>query len=119
MHDNIPEVLPPAQFLAHNQYTMASKVVLITGANRGIGLSIAKALGQRAPQSTILVAGRSKQSAEKGVEELWQKVEGVNFRPVALDVTDDESINAAVELVGNEYGRLDGEIPFDGVLRSS
>lgn len=88
---------------------MASKIIFVTGATRGIGLCIARALGQRGSGHTVLVAGRSKTSADKAVAELQKDMSRSSFVPIELDVTDDESIRAAVQRVEVEYGRLDGE----------
>jgi len=75
-------------------------VALVTGANQGIGLQIAKDLV--AHGFTVLVGSRK---FERG-EEAARKV-GPDAHALHLDVTDQASITAATERIGKEFGRLD------------
>ncbi|MGH9486072.1 MAG: SDR family NAD(P)-dependent oxidoreductase [Terriglobales bacterium] len=75
-------------------------VTLITGANQGIGLQIAKELA--AHGFTVLVGSRN---FERG-EEAARQVAG-DARALQLDVTDDASIAAAAARIRGEFGRLD------------
>jgi len=75
-------------------------VALVTGANKGIGLQIAKDLATHG--FTVLVGSRD---LEKG--ETAAKSVGADARAVQLDVTDQTSITAAAERIRNEFGRLD------------
>ena len=80
---------------------MASKsVALITGANKGIGLQIAKDL--TAHGFTVLVGSRHLKNGETAVTSI-----GAYVHALQLDVTDQGSIAAAAERVRNEFGRLD------------
>jgi NAD(P)-dependent dehydrogenase (short-subunit alcohol dehydrogenase family) len=89
---------------------MSSKVLLVTGGNRGIGYCIVQAICQRSPNHTVIVASRSKANAEKAISELKSEVSAVTFFPLALDITNDGSIEAAVEDVGKAFGKLDGRL---------
>ena len=75
-------------------------VALVTGANQGIGLQIAKELA--AKSFTVLVGSRD---LARG-EEAAKTIEG-DARALQLDVTDRASIAAAAERIRNELGRLD------------
>jgi NAD(P)-dependent dehydrogenase (short-subunit alcohol dehydrogenase family) len=75
-------------------------VALITGANQGIGLQIAKDLV--AHGFTVLVGSRN---FERG-EEAAKTIDG-DARAIQLDVTDQASITAAAERIRKELGRLD------------
>jgi NAD(P)-dependent dehydrogenase (short-subunit alcohol dehydrogenase family) len=75
-------------------------VALVTGANQGIGLQIAKDLA--AHGFTVLVGSRD---LGRG-EEAAKTIDG-DARPLQLDVTDQASIAAAAERVRDEFGRLD------------
>src|SRR5215467_13509213 len=75
-------------------------VALVTGANQGIGLQIAKDLAQRG--FTVLVGSRN---LERG-EATAKTIDG-DARAIQLDVTDAASIAAAAERVRKELGRLD------------
>jgi NAD(P)-dependent dehydrogenase (short-subunit alcohol dehydrogenase family) len=73
---------------------------LVTGANQGIGLQIAKELV--AHGFTVLVGSRKLARGEAAVKEI-----GSDAHALQLDVTDQASITAAAERVRNEFGRLD------------
>jgi len=75
-------------------------VALVTGANQGIGLQIAKDLV--AHGFTVLVGSRNLERGETAAREI-----GPDARALQLDVTDQASIAAAAERVRNELGRLD------------
>lgn len=76
------------------------KVALITGANQGIGLQIAKDLA--AAGFTVLVGSRNFERGEAAAK----TIKG-DARAIQLDVTDQASIAAAAARVRNELGRLD------------
>lgn len=75
-------------------------VALVTGANQGIGLQIAKELV--AHGFTALVGSRN---LEKG--EVAAKSIGADAHALQLDVTDATSIAAAAERIRSKFGRLD------------
>ena len=75
-------------------------VALVTGANQGIGLQIAKALA--AHGFTVLVGSRNLERGEAAAKEV-----GSDALALQLDVTDQVSIAAAAERIRNELGRLD------------
>jgi NAD(P)-dependent dehydrogenase (short-subunit alcohol dehydrogenase family) len=83
-----------------------SKVILITGANRGIGFCIAQAIAQRSEDCCILVASRNLSSAEDAITKLQDLK--ATFHPIALDVTSDDSIKACLKTIEINHGRLDG-----------
>ncbi len=75
-------------------------VALITGANQGIGLQIARELA--AHGLTVLVGSR-----DFGRGEAAARSVGPDAHPLQLDVTDQASVTAAAEHVRREFGRLD------------
>ena len=75
-------------------------VALVTGANQGIGLQIAKDL--TAHGFTVLVGSRNHENGETAAESV-----GADARALQLDVTDAASIAAAAERIRSEMGRLD------------
>lgn len=75
-------------------------VALVTGANQGIGLQIAKDLTGHG--FSMLVGSRDLARGEAAAREV-----GADARALQLDVTDPASIAAAAARVRDEFGRLD------------
>jgi NAD(P)-dependent dehydrogenase (short-subunit alcohol dehydrogenase family) len=75
-------------------------VVLVTGANQGIGLQIAKELVEHG--FIVLIGSRNLERGEAAAGEV-----GPDAHALQLDVTDQVSITAAAQRVRNEFGRLD------------
>ena len=75
-------------------------VALVTGANQGIGLQIARELA--ANGFTVLVGSRNLERGEEAAKNI-----GADARALQLDVTDQASIAAAAECIRIELGRLD------------
>lgn len=80
--------------------TENSRIALVTGANQGIGLQIAKEL--TAAGLTVLLAARNLERGKAAA----QTVRG-DIHPIQLDVTDPVSIQAAATQVEQQFGRLD------------
>lgn len=88
------------------------KKVLITGANKSIGLEIAKQLLQKG--FYVYLGSRDLQNGMQAVEGL--KAEGLtNAEAVQLDVTDDHSVKAARTEIGKETEVLDVLINNAGI----
>ncbi|MEU8319603.1 SDR family oxidoreductase [Nonomuraea sp. NPDC048881] len=78
-------------------------IALVTGANKGIGYEIAAGLG--ALGWRIGVGARDRHRRDTAVEKL--RAAGIDAFGVPLDVTDDESVAAAAELIAVHAGGLD------------
>jgi NAD(P)-dependent dehydrogenase (short-subunit alcohol dehydrogenase family) len=75
-------------------------VALVTGANQGIGLQIAKELVENG--FTGLVGSRNLARGEAAAKKI-----GSDAHALQLDVTDRASIDAAAKRIRDEFGRLD------------
>ncbi len=82
------------------QATEGRLIALVTGANQGIGLEIAKQLS--ANGYSVLVGSRDFTKGEVAAQSI-----GSNAHPIQLDVTDETSIREAAKRVGDEFGKLD------------
>lgn len=90
--------------------TSSSKpIILITGANTGLGLAAITALAQSSTAYNILVGCRSAQKGEDAIKQLQSEVPNTpsTFSVVQVDVASDSSIQDAVEYVSTNFGRLD------------
>jgi NAD(P)-dependent dehydrogenase (short-subunit alcohol dehydrogenase family) len=83
--------------------TNHSKIALVTGANRGIGLEIVRQLARSGVR--VLLTGRRADAAAEAAERLRQ--EGLDVEALTLDVTKESTIATAAGHVAARYGRLD------------
>jgi NAD(P)-dependent dehydrogenase (short-subunit alcohol dehydrogenase family) len=79
-------------------------VALVTGANQGIGLQIARDLVSHG--FTVLVGSRDLARGEAAAKTIDKTIDG-DARALQLDVTDQASISAAATRIRDEFGRLD------------
>src|SRR6201985_1463779 len=76
------------------------RIALVTGANQGVGLQVAKELV--ANGLTVMVGSRNFERGEAAAKEI-----GPSAIALELDVTDRVSIADAAERIRKEFGRLD------------
>ena len=88
------------------------KVALVTGANKGIGLETARQLA--AEGVIVLLGARDASRGEAAAEKL--RAEGLDVRPVKIDVDDRADHAAIVALIEKEFGRLDILVNNAGVM---
>ena len=79
------------------------RAALITGGSSGIGLAIARALGQDGYRVTV--AARRPEKLEAAVEGL--RGQGIEASSVAANMADEDEIKRVVEAHRADYGRLD------------
>ncbi|MDM7860146.1 glucose 1-dehydrogenase [Alteromonas sp. ASW11-36] len=91
---------------------LEQKVILITGANRGIGLTIAQVCTRLG--AIVLLAGRNDAQLEIIAEQL-----GENAIPMAYDIADEEQVKAAFGHIKQHIGRLDGLVNNAGAMQSA
>jgi NAD(P)-dependent dehydrogenase (short-subunit alcohol dehydrogenase family) len=84
-------------------FSLTGKVAVVTGANRGIGRALARALGEAGSDVVLLV--RDPDRAAEAVAE----VSGLGVRAIAVaaDVTSVEQVEEAVGRITGEMGRVD------------
>lgn len=79
--------------------TNENKVALVSGANTGVGFQIAKALADNG--YTVYTGSRDFKKGETAATEI-----GGLAKAIQLDITDSDSINAAVKKIQSEFGYL-------------
>ncbi|KAJ4155861.1 hypothetical protein LMH87_001086 [Akanthomyces muscarius] len=89
---------------------MTKILALITGANQGLGLAIARQLLSTG-NFQILLGSRSRENADRAIRQLMSDlgntVSSEDITPVAIDVSSDDSIIAAANFVNQRFGYLD------------
>ncbi len=89
----------------------AEKAAIVTGASSGIGLAIAKVLGEEG--YALTVASRRPEKLEGAVEEL--RGLGHDVESLAVNVADEAEIKRVVETHRERFGRLDVLVNNAGV----
>lgn len=90
----------------------STKIALITGGNKGIGLETARQLGERGVH--VIIGARDAGRAEEALATL--KTHGIDAEAVSIDVVNGASIAAAAAEIESRHGRLDILINNAGVL---
>jgi NAD(P)-dependent dehydrogenase (short-subunit alcohol dehydrogenase family) len=90
---------------------MPQRAALVTGASRGIGLALAKALGEEGFGLTI--SARKPDTLERTVQELQGM--GFDVEHVAANMADEEAIREVVRRHRERFGRLDVLVNNAGV----
>jgi 3-oxoacyl-[acyl-carrier protein] reductase len=94
---------------------LAGRVSLVTGASRGIGRAIAKALA--AEGAHVVLAARDATRLDEAVAEI--RAGGGGAEPLALDVADRRSVEAAVGSIVGRHGHLDHLVNNAGIARDN
>ncbi len=92
---------------------MKDKVILVTGANRGIGLNII----QRLNNDGYTVIGTSR--TDDGANLISQEINSNGGKGLKMDVTNQESINSAIKNIQDEHGTLYGLVNNAGITNDN
>ena len=92
--------------------TDGSRVALVTGSNKGIGLEIARQLAQVGVR--VIIGARDSGRAQQAVDDL--AAQGLAAESVRLDLDDEQSITAAATTIGAQHGSLDTLVNNAGIL---
>lgn len=79
------------------------RIALVTGANKGIGLEVARGLAREG--LIVLMGARQPPLGEAAAATL--RTEGHDARFIELDVTRSDHVDAAAKRIDSEFGRLD------------
>ena len=91
-----------------------SKIAVITGGSRGIGLAIAEVFCEA--KYHVIILGRESARLQAVVDQLQSK--GLVAEPTVCDVTLPASIAAAFQQIGSKHGRIDVLVNNAGVAHA-
>ncbi len=91
------------------------KVVIVTGAARGIGKGIAEVFGQHGAH--VVVADLKDNDAKQVVKSI-QESGGKDGLAIHLDVTDPKNVQQVVDQTVNKFGRIDVLVNNAGIIRN-
>jgi 3-oxoacyl-[acyl-carrier protein] reductase len=91
------------------------RVSIVTGASRGIGRAIAKALA--AEGATVLLGARDAAKLDEAVSEI--AAAGGRAQALALDIAKRDSVEAAFEKALADHGRIDHLVNNAGITRDT
>ncbi|MBK9126828.1 MAG: 3-oxoacyl-[acyl-carrier-protein] reductase [Phycisphaerales bacterium] len=95
-------------------HRLEQQVAIVTGGSRGIGQAICESLARDG--AVVLAVARNVEKTQAWVAALGADVPG-RIVPVALDVTDVAAVNAFVDRVAEEHGRIDILVNNAGITR--
>jgi 2-deoxy-D-gluconate 3-dehydrogenase len=84
-------------------FNLTDRIALVTGGNGGIGLGMARGLGEAG--ATIIIAGRNEEKSAAALRELQSA--GVRAESLPCDVTDEAAVQRLFAQVRERHGRLD------------
>lgn len=105
-------------FATSDLLTMAETIVLITGANQGLGYEVVKKLAAENKSFKIILGSRDQAKGEKAVSEVSNLASNTSVDTVQIDVTSDESVEKAVKTIDEKYGRIDVLFNNAGIAQS-
>ena len=92
---------------------MKDKIILITGANRGIGHNILKKIATYG--YTVIGTSRSKDGADM----ISNAIKDSNGKGVIMDVTNQDSINTSINQIKEDYGVIYGLVNNAGITNDN
>lgn len=93
-------------------FSMKNRVVLLTGASRGLGRDMALALAGAG--ATVLCAGRTVKELDQTVRAIVRK--GGNAHAIPLDITDEADVVAKVGAIISRHRRIDALVNNAGII---
>ncbi len=85
-------------------FKLNGQVALIIGGNRGLGLTMAKALAEAG--ANICIAARSEKENKEAEDAIHQSY-GVECISVVCDITSEESVQQTVQQTAERFGKID------------
>ena len=98
--------------LSQKLFDLAGKRALITGGTHGLGMAMAKGLGQAG--ATLIINGHTKDKMDSALAEYKQA--GLNAHGYLFDVTNEDAVVQVVAQIEKEIGAIDILINNAGII---
>lgn len=95
-------------------FDLTGKVALVTGATHGLGMAMAKGIGQAG--ATVIINGNSSQEKIDKAVEIF-KSEWIQAFGYRFDVTNEEEVQKAIARIENEVGPIDILVNNAGIIK--
>jgi gluconate 5-dehydrogenase len=99
--------------MAANLFDLSGTLALVTGSSQGIGLALAKGLGEAGAR--IVLNGRDKAKLERAARGLREA--GLDVATAAFDVSDPNACRGAIERIESEVGPVSILVNNAGIQR--
>jgi gluconate 5-dehydrogenase len=100
--------------MENSLFNIQGKVALVTGSTHGLGMAMARGLGQAG--ATIVLNGNSSQSKIDEAVAVF-KNEGINAVGYKFDVTNETAVKEAIAAIEKEIGSIDILINNAGIIK--
>lgn len=84
-------------------FQLADRVALVTGGSRGLGLQIARGLGEAG--AAVAITARRAEGLAVAVEQL--ETEGIRAMSTRCDISKNDQVEAAVKVILERFGHID------------
>lgn len=97
-----------------DQFNLKGKTAIVTGATHGLGMAMAKALGEAG--ATIAINGHSSQEKiDRAIEEYRRS--GINAHGYKFSVTNEEEVQVYIQRIEKEVGQIDILVNNAGIIK--
>lgn len=94
-------------------FDLSGKIALVTGASHGLGMAMAKGLGNAG--ATIIVNNNTPGALQAAVDDY--KKDGITAHGYGFDVTNDKEVETAIKKIESEVGPIDILVNNAGIIK--
>jgi gluconate 5-dehydrogenase len=99
--------------MSTNIFNVRGKRALITGATHGLGMAMAKGLGEHGCE--LVISGHSEERLDHAVKD-YQSL-GLKANGILFNVTDDNAVRSAIDKIEKDFGPIDILINNAGIIK--
>lgn len=93
------------QYLDNNILSMKNKIIIVTGANSGIGFETTKMAASK--KATVILACRSENNAKKAIAKIKEEIPEAKLDYLIYDQASFSSIDAFIKIINEKYPNFD------------